>query len=253
MHSETWWTDVETFRAATAIDALAESKVMFTTHCPIGSDFMERCHHLDLHCFPYVTFYVGSDDVQWGATRFDAYEGVEFGKHKFYEIDATGSPKPSPFGEPTSDGVGALLNHCYITSPNVLEYQNKMVAWVEYIMGLGADGVFLDSLFVRQPCFGARLGIHSHTFPDPPDPADPSAQNQAFASLLHRVHGVIKKHKPDGRVLGDSGDPLNVPLEFQQYIASDMLEAYICQGVTLQNPTGRTKDWRSGPPRNNLR
>jgi hypothetical protein len=170
MHDEPWWTDVETFRAATAIDALAESKLTFTTHCPIGSDFMERCHNFGLHSFPYVTFYVGSDDVQWGPTHFDAYEGVEFGMHKFYEIDANGSPKPSPFGSPTSDGVGVLLNHCYITCPNVLEYQDKMNEWVEYIMGLGADGVFVDNLFARQPCFGARLGIHPHTFPDPPDP-----------------------------------------------------------------------------------
>jgi hypothetical protein len=247
MHSESWWTDVETFRAATAIDALAESKVTFTTHCPIGTDFMDRCHN-DLHCFPYDTFYLGSDDVQWGAAHFNAYEGVNFGKHKFYEFDANGNPKPSPFGEPTSDGVGIVLNHCYITCPNVLEYQDKLVAWVEYIMGLGADGVFVDNLFARQPCFGARLGIHPHIFPNPPDPADPSAQNQAFTSLLHRVHQVVRKHKPDGRLLGNSGDPLNLPLEFQQYIASDTLEAYICQGVTPQNPTGRTKDWRSGPP-----
>jgi hypothetical protein len=77
---------------------------------------------------------------------------------------------------------------------------------------------------------------------------DPSAQNQDFASLLHRVRDVIKKHKPDGRVVGNSGDPLNLPLEFQQYLDSDMLEGYICQGVTTQNPTGRTNDWRSGPP-----
>jgi hypothetical protein len=99
-------------------------------------------------------------------------------------------------------------------------------------MGNGADGIFLDNLLARQPCFGARLGIHPHIFPDPADPNNPSAQNQAFASLLHCVHEVIKKHKPDGRVLGNSGDPLNVPLEFQQFIASDMLEAYICQCVS---------------------
>jgi hypothetical protein len=66
--------------------------------------------------------------------------------------------------------------------------------------------------------------------------------------LLHRVHRVVRKHKPDGRLLGNSGDPLNVPPEFQRYIASDMLEDYICQPVTSQNPSGRTTDWRSGPP-----
>jgi hypothetical protein len=170
MHSESWWKDAETYRegaATDAIDTLAESKVTFTTHCPIGTDFMERCHKFDLHCFPYITFYLGSDHVEWAGRTFHTYEGVQFGKHKFYEIDATGSPNPSPFGEPTPGGIGETLYNCYITCPNIQEYQDKMVEWVEYIMGHGTDGIFVDNLFARQPCFGARLGIHPHIFPDP--------------------------------------------------------------------------------------
>jgi hypothetical protein len=90
-----------------------------------------------------------------------------------------------------------------------------MVEWVEYLMQNGVDGIFLDNLLPLKPCWGARLGIHPHIVPDPPlpDPPNVSAQNKAFASLLHRVQDVIKKHKPDGRILGNSGDPLNVPLD----------------------------------------
>jgi hypothetical protein len=237
MNRDSWWTDVETFLAERGIDELAESKITFTTHCSFNSDFIDHCHSFDLRCFPYVTFYVGSDNAQWNNTNFNVYEGVDFSKHKFYETDASGNPKLSPFGPSTSDGVGIMLNPCFICCPNILDYQNKMVEWVELIMKRGADGVFVDNLFTREPCFGARLDIHPHTVPDPADPGDASAQNQAFAALLQRVRKVVKKYKPNGRILGNSGDPLNVPLEFQQYIDSDMIEGYVCVSGT------RVTDW----------
>jgi Hypothetical glycosyl hydrolase family 15 len=113
-----------------------------------------------------------------------------------------------------------------------------MIEWVELLMKRGADGIFVDNLFTRKPCYGARLGIHPHHFPDPPNASDPTAQNQAFASLLKRVREVVKKHKPDGRILGNSGDPLNVPREFQEHIDSDMLEGFVCSSGT------RVLDWR---------
>lgn len=50
-------------------------------------------------------------------------------------------------------------------------------------------------------CYGARLGIHPHLIADPADPTDPSAQNQAFASLLHDVREVFAKRKRDCTLL----------------------------------------------------
>jgi hypothetical protein len=238
MRSQSWWTDAETFictLVSDRLDGLAASKVAFTTHCPFGRDFIERCHKFDVRCFPYVTFYLGSDNPLWNTTYVNTYEGIDFSKHHFYEIDANGNPRSANYEH---DGVGIVLNPCLITCPNVLEYQHKMVQWVEYIMERGADGVFVDNLITRQPCFGARRGIHSHIFPDPATPNDATAQNQAFGSLLHHVREVVRKHKPDGRVLGNSGDPLNLPMEFQQHLDSDALEGYICS-----NNGQRVADW----------
>jgi hypothetical protein len=104
-----------------------------------------------------------------------------------------------------------------------------MVAWVDYIMGLGADGVFVDVISKRAHCYAA----HPHIIPD--DPSDPdAAQNKAFALLLKRVREMVKQHRPDGLVVGNFGDPLNLfsgaqtlP-EFQPYLDSDMFEGYIC-------------------------
>ena len=221
---------------------MAESRITdFTTHCAFSSDFIDRCHSFDLRCFPYVTFYLGSDSAQWNNTTSNVYEGVGLGQRKFYEIDASGSPKPSNVG--SQDGVGILLNPCFITCPNILDYQNKMVEWVKLIMKRGADGVFVDNLLTRKPCFETKLGIHPHTFPDPANVGDASAQNRAFAALLQRVREAVKKYKPDGRILGNSGDPLHVPLEFQQYIDSDMIEGYVCaSGARVTDWHGLTWD-----------
>jgi hypothetical protein len=245
MHDDSWWTNVETFFATAKLDLPAESKVTFVTHCSISSEFMKRYHKFGVRCFPYTTLYLGSDDVQWGTDHFNAYEGVAFGLHNFYEIDSSGAPKKSPYGEPTSDGVGLVLHNCFITCPNIQDYEDRMAKWVEYIMSLGADGIFVDNLYARTSCYGARLGIHPHRFPDPVDPDDPSAQNRAFTSLLHRVRDVVKSYGADRHILGNSGDPLGLPHEFQRYLDSDMLEDYVCQGTagrTMYRGIGITWD-----------
>jgi hypothetical protein len=240
MYEEDWWADTETFFINVPFDdVLVESKAGFVSHGAINSEFIDRCHRHAIRCFPYVTLYLASDAVQWEGKKYDVYQGTEFAKHKFYEVDEKGQRRPSPYGSTTTDGVGVELTDCYITCPNVQDYQDQMLRWISYVMERGADGVFLDSLRKRQPCFGQRLGVHAHIIPDPSDPKDASAQNHALGLLLTRVRDEVKKHRNDGRILGNSGDPLNLPLEFQQQIDSDMLEAYICgtKGV-------RSKDWR---------
>lgn len=114
-----------------------------------------------------------------------------------------------------------------------------MIDWVNYIMQQGADGIFVDNLAWRTHCYAS----HSHICPD--NPSDPdAAQNQAFALLLSQVRNVVKSHRSDGLVLGNSGDPLNRITGqswpgFQQYLDSDTLEGYVCGGKT----GSRLPDW----------
>jgi hypothetical protein len=115
-----------------------------------------------------------------------------------------------------------------LACPNLEAYQQKMLAWVDYVMQQGADGIFIDVLTKPQHCYA----LHPHIYPD--DPNDPdAAQNKAFALLLSRVRNVVKSHCANGLIIGNSGDPLNLggnsPPEFQQYLDADMLEGYICQ------------------------
>jgi hypothetical protein len=233
-----WWTGAETFHISSFQivpgengkfnwDTLAQSKNSFTTHCPIDRGFFERCHALGVRCFPYVLFYAGPAEVNFGPLTSTTYEGVDFGSHpEFYELDS--SQQRRPWTGITHDGVGMVFPQTpSLLCPNLQAFQDKMVAWVDYIMGLGADGVFVDAIQRRCHCYAT----HPHIIPD--DPNDPdAAQNKAFTLLLKRVQETVKQHRPDGLVLGNSGDPLNLSTgslpEFQEYLDADMLEAYIC-------------------------
>ena len=231
-----WWTGAETFHiSALQIvpgengkfnwDTLAQSKNSFTTHCPIDRGFFERCHALGVRCFPYVLFHAGPAEVSFGPVTSTTYQGVEFGSHpEFYELDSKHQQRQ--WTGITHDGVGVNFSQPpSLVCPNVQAYQDKMVAWVDYIMGLGADGVFIDVIHKRCHCYAT----HPHIIPE--DLGD-VAQNKAYALLLKRVREMVKQHRPDGLVLGNSGDPLQFSTgtlpEFQEYLDADMFEAYIC-------------------------
>ncbi len=143
---------------------------------------------------------------------------------EFIEIDAKGNLQRTGFWESED------AKNMYTTCPAVPAYQEAMVAWVRRIMELGADGVFVDNLSTRHPCFGPKFGKHQHLAEDP---------NQAFAMLLKRVREVVKQHKPDGAVLGNSADPPSLPHIFWKYLDAEMLESYICTWVSRD----RWFDW----------
>jgi Hypothetical glycosyl hydrolase family 15 len=217
-----WLTDSESYAIGydpAGWEALAASKVAFITHCPVNREFFERCHALGIRCFPYVTFYQGCADR--------TYEDLNLKDHpEFIEVNAEGNLVRTGFWESED------AKNMYTTCPNVQGYQDAMVAWVRKIMELGADGVFVDNLSSRAPCFGPKFKKHEHLYED---------QNHAFAMLLKRVRELIKQYKPEGAVLGNSASPLSLPREFWKYLDAEMLESYICTWVS----TDRWFDWRT--------
>ncbi len=215
-----WLVDSETYAfGQTDWESLAQSKVAFVTHCPVNREYFERCHGLGIRCFPYVTFYQGFATM--------TYEGVNLKDHpEFIEVDEQGNLKRMGFW--TSEDA----KNMYTTCPNVQAYQDAMVAWVRQVMELGADGVFVDNLSSRVPCFGPKYGRHQHICED---------QNHAFALLLQRVREVIKEYQPEGAVLGNSANPPSLPKEFWKYLDAEMLESYICTWVSKD----RWFDWKS--------
>jgi hypothetical protein len=215
-----WLVESETYACGAdpdAWEALAASKVAFITHCPVNRDYFTRIHALGIHAFPYVTFYQGF------ATT--TYEGLNLKDHpEFIEVDAHGNLQRTGFWESED------AKNMYTTCPAVAGYQDAMVAWVRRIMELGADGVFVDNLCSRSPCFGPKFGKHKHIAEDP---------NEAFAILLKRVREVVREYKPEGAVLGNSADPPSLPHVLWKYLDAEMLESYICTWASKE----RWFDW----------
>ncbi len=213
-----WLVNSETYAFGTNDwNALAESKVAFVTHCPVNRDYFARCHALGIRCFPYVTFYQGFASM--------TYEGVNLKDHpEFIEVNENGDLTRTGFW--TSEDA----KNMYTTCPNVQAYQDAMVEWARKVLEMGADGVFVDNLSSRAPCFGPKFGKHEHVYED---------QNHAFAMLLKRVREVIKEVRPEGAVLGNSANPPTLPAEFWKYLDAEMLESYICTWVS----TDRWFDW----------
>ncbi|MBI4558804.1 MAG: hypothetical protein HY706_14575 [Candidatus Hydrogenedentes bacterium] len=200
-------------------DALAQSKVAFITHCPVNHEFFARCHALGIRCFPYVTFYQGFAS--------QTYENINLKDHpEFIEVDAEGNLKRTGFWESED------AKNMYTTCPNVHAYQDAMVDWVRRILEAGANGVFVDNLSSRAPCFGPKFGKHEHLYED---------QNHAFAMLLKRVRELVKQYQPEGAVLGNSASPTTLPKEFWKYLDAEMLESYVCTWVS----TERWFDWKT--------
>src|SRR5882762_9041908 len=61
-HAETLAAFFDDEAHPSAWGGLAESKVSLITHTPVNSSFFERCHALDIRCFPYISFYHGYAD-----------------------------------------------------------------------------------------------------------------------------------------------------------------------------------------------
>jgi hypothetical protein len=222
---------------------LAQSKFTFTTHCPIDKNFIDRCHQMGVRCFPYVSFYFGPKHCTFGPLSSNSYEGVDFSQHpEFFEKDQNNHCKPWEFKPPTSDGVGVFPqpDPPFLVCPNFEPYQQQMIAWVNYIMQQGADGIYIDNLRKRTHCYAQ----HAHIY-HPVNPSDPDfEQNQAFSLLLTRVREVVKSIRPDGLILGNTGDPLGlIPgqscSEFQQALDADTIEGYVCGPDRLEKWQGK--------------
>lgn len=213
-----WLVESETYAiGVNDWDALAQSKVAFATHVPVNREYFGRLHALGIRAFPYVTFYQGF--------AYRKYEGIDLREHPdWIEVDENGNLKRSGFWESED------AKNTYTICPNTQGYQDAMVVWVEKLMQMGADGVFVDNLGSRAPCFGPQFGKHEHLYDD---------QNHAFAMLLKRVREVILRYNPEGAILGNSAWPPGLPKEYWKYLDAEMLESYICTWVSKE----RWFDW----------
>jgi hypothetical protein len=204
---------------------LAQSKVSFITHCPVNRDYFARARAMGIRTFPYVTFFHANS--HGGANMF--FTSGDLRVHPdWIQIDENGNRIRSPFW------VSEDMKNEYKVCPNDKDFQDAMVAYVQKLMEMGADGIFLDVVVPQTSCYGPKFGVHQHMFAD---------QNQAFANLLKRTREVIKKYRPDGALICNSGYINGMPKEYLPYMDADMAESYILTWVSTDR-LGDWKDWQ---------
>ncbi len=260
---------------------------------PLDANFITECHKLKMKCLCYVAFNPGPPNVSIPSSDPDVvgpltsrtYMGVGFSE-VWWEKAVDGTVNVDPrfrAGNPpvavdgvgvelgTTTGTGSITGTTDVTGfpvacCNTQPYADAMLAWIDVIMGRGADGVFVDFVELRQPCYGdvanANNTTHTHLYTrsspiprlNPSDPADPfanwialaepsgsqtlaeaqdaagrqGAQNWAYAQLLRQVRARVRRHKSDGAVVGNAGFP-NFPGQWMQWF-----QQYL-DGVMIEN------------------
>ncbi len=216
-----WLANSETYGIHTSLEDVYGTSWKFITHTPHSEEFLKEARRRGIRAFPYVTFYQ--------APLAERYQNFRLSEHQdWILINSQGKWTPTGFWESEDS------KNWYCTCPNVAEYADSVLAYVELLMKRGASGIFLDNLHPNRECYGEKFGKHKHMF---------KTQIEAFADLLRRARQIIKKYDPEGALLVNSADPATLPKEFWPYVDADMSESYICTWVAKDRWGDWHKDW----------
>ncbi len=121
------------------------------------------------------------------------------------------------------DGTYRLYR--YLVCTNSPSYWKLSLAYVKKLMDWGADGVFIDNVGNRKPCFAPKYTklnpefgpyVHEHLFPG-------ATHNYAFDRFLQTVRSLVKSYGNDKVVILNSG----IGTEFQKDGDCCMMESFI--------------------------
>jgi len=216
-----WLAQSETYGIHVPLEAAYGTSWKFITHTPHTKEFLQEARRRGIRAFPYMTFYQ--------APIAERYQNIRLAEHpEWILINAKGKWAPTGFWESEDS------KNWYCTCPNVAEYADSVLAYLELLMQRGASGIFLDNVHPNRECYGEKYGIHKHIF---------KTQIEAFADLLRRAHEIIKKYDPEGALLINSADPATLPKEFWPYVDAEMSESYICTWVSEDRWGDWQNDW----------
>lgn len=216
-----WLASSETYGINVPLEAAYGTSWAFITHVPHTKEFLQDARRKGIRAFPYVTFYQ--------APLAQRYMGLRLSDHPdWILINDKGEWAPTGFWESEDS------KNWYCTCPNVQEYTDAVLSYVEMLMKRGASGVFLDNVHPNRSCSGEKFGVHKHMY---------DTQIEAFANLLRRAREIIKKYDPEGALLINSADPATLPAEFWPYVDAEMSESFITTWVSEDRWGDWYKNW----------
>ena len=219
-----WLREAETYgEAVRDWGLISRSNWSFVTHVAHREEYIGQLRKMGIRAFPYMTFYQ--------APIHHRYQGIRISEHTdWIEVGEGGEWKRTGFWESEDS------KNWYCTCTNVKGFADRVLEYLDYLMDMGASGIFLDCVHPNKECHGPRHGTHEHMF---------STQIEAFADLMRRVRELIRSRDPEGALLINSADPCTLPSEFWPYVDGEMSESFICTWVAEERWGDWHENWNS--------
>jgi hypothetical protein len=186
------------------IDAFDGSRikgVSLFTQAPHSRKAFEEAHKQGIRAIPYVHF----SDIH---TNYADQDVFYFQHPEIILKDIKGNWLHMPM-----DGSNRMFR--LLTCANSPSYWKLSLAYIKKMMDWGADGIFLDNVGRREPCYGQNFNVrnpefppfvHEHLFPN-------ASQDYAWERLLQTIRALVKSYGDDKIVLLNSG----IGTQFQKY------------------------------------
>lgn len=173
--------------------------VSLISHVPHSKKVFEEAHKQGIKVIPYLHF----TDIH----SFYADQDVFLFQHpEILLIDADGKWVHIPM-----DGSDRIFR--FLTCANSPGYWKLSLAYVKKMMDWGADGIFIDNVGNRAPCFAPKFNVpesssarnpefppyvHEHLFPD-------TTETYAWDRMLQTIRELVKSYGEEKIVVLNSG------------------------------------------------
>jgi hypothetical protein len=214
------------FTSGMTLQELASGGVTVLSHTPATSEYCEEARKWGIKACPYVSLYKVID-----SRKGETIDPDDVGSHLmgqpllrapfWKEVDA--SKRPEWFLRREDGQIRRPFDEAHYPSQyqqSCCNHRDLIAAYergVRNVMELGAGGVFVDNVHPYPTCFGPKLGLHNHDWPD-------KNNVECYKMALRGVHDAVKSYGKDRIVLLNPGGP-NV--EYASYGDSMMWESFV--------------------------
>lgn len=233
------------FTSGMTLQELASGGVTVLSHTPATKEYCEEARRWGIKACPYVSLYkvIDSTKGDWNTREIEyvahLHEQPLLDSPFWKELDVAKHPEwcllredgqiRRPFDDP---------NYRSHFQQSCCNHRDLMAAYrrgVQNLMELGAGGVFVDNVHPYPECFGHKLGLHTHDWPD-------KTNADCYKLILDAVYETVKSYGNDRIVILNPGGPR------QEYFASAdcvMCESFLwrsaCDGD--QTPFSVSRRW----------
>jgi hypothetical protein len=189
------------FTSGMTLQELASGGVTVISHTPPTKKYCDEAHRWGVKVCPYVSLYKVIDSrkadlMEDGMSTVKApfWNRIDASKHPEWFLIREDGKTRRPFDEAK---YPACLEQSCCNHRSLMDAYER---GVRDVMDLGADGVFVDNVHPYPTCFGPKLGLHTHDWPE-------KNNVECYKMALRRVHDAVKSYGKSRVVILNSGGP----------------------------------------------